>query len=156
MRYMYPCQIVRDEEEERATGREAYVVTFPDVYGATTGGWSWNEAVRNAEDALVAALGAYYSEGEDIPLPGPIAKGQVPIPLRPVVAAKVALNRTMREQGITKVALGRKLSITESAVRKLCNPDHHSDISTVERALRAVGLCLVVETAPLMRESVVG
>jgi hypothetical protein len=35
MRYAFPCEIVRDEEE-----REAYVVTFPDVYGATTGGWS--------------------------------------------------------------------------------------------------------------------
>ena len=156
MKYLYPCEIVRDEEEARATGREAFVVTFPDVYGATTGGWSWNEAVRNAEDALVAALGAYYSEGEDIPVPGPIAKGQMPIPLRPVVAAKVALNRAMREQSITKVALGERLGISESAVRKLCNPDHHSHMSTVERALRAVGLCLVVEAAPLMRESVVG
>ena len=38
MRYAYPCSIVRDEEEARATGREAYTVTFPDVYGANTGG----------------------------------------------------------------------------------------------------------------------
>ena len=156
MRYLYPCEIVRDEEEARATGREAFVVTFPNVYGATTGGWSWNAAVKNAEDALVAALGAYYADGEDIPVPGPIATGQVPIPLRPVVAAKVALNRAMREQGITKVALGERLSISESAVRKLCNPDHHSHMSTVERALRAVGLCLVVEATALTRESLAG
>ena len=156
MRYLYPCEIGRDEKEARATGREAFVVTFPDVYGATTGGWSWNEAVRNAEDALVAALGAYYSDGEDIPVPGPIAIGQVPIPLRPVVAAKVALNRAMREQRITKGALGERLGISESAVRKLCNPDHHSHMSTVERALRVVGLCLVVEAAPLTRESLAG
>ena len=33
MRYAYPCNIVRDREEESATGREAYNVTFPDVYG---------------------------------------------------------------------------------------------------------------------------
>ena len=31
MRYAFPCSIVRDEEEERATGREAYNVTFPDI-----------------------------------------------------------------------------------------------------------------------------
>ena len=29
MRYAYPCNIVRDEEEARETGREAYGVTFP-------------------------------------------------------------------------------------------------------------------------------
>ena len=29
MRYEYPCDIVRDVEEFEATGREAYVVTFP-------------------------------------------------------------------------------------------------------------------------------
>ena len=40
MRYAYPCSIVRDVEEERTTGREAYNATFPDVYGANTGGWS--------------------------------------------------------------------------------------------------------------------
>ena len=48
MRYVYPCDIVLDEEEKSATGREAYTVTFPDVYGATTGGWSWEEALENA------------------------------------------------------------------------------------------------------------
>ena len=48
MRYAYPCSIVRDEEEERATGRVAYTVTFPDVYGANTGGWSWEEALEMA------------------------------------------------------------------------------------------------------------
>ena len=38
MRYVHPCSIVHDEEEEIATGRECYVVTFPDVRGANTGG----------------------------------------------------------------------------------------------------------------------
>ena len=145
MRYVYPCDIVLDEEEEAATGREAYVVQFPDVYGATTGGWSWEEALENAEDALVAALGSHYYFKQDLPLPSAVKEGQQPIPLRPIAAAKVALNTAMRKQGMTKVALAEKLGITESAVRKLCNPDHHSHMSTIERALKVVGLCLVVE-----------
>ena len=145
MRYVYPCDIVLDEEEKSATGREAYTVTFPDVYGATTGGWSWQEALENAEDALVAALGSHYYFKQDLPLPSAVKEGQQPIPLRPVAAAKVALNTAMRKRGMTKVALAEKLGITESAVRKLCNPDHHSHMSTIERALKVVGLCLVVE-----------
>ena len=52
MRYAFPCDIVRDEEEEMATGREAYVVTFPDVPEAITGGWTWEGALEMAEDAL--------------------------------------------------------------------------------------------------------
>ena len=145
MRYVYPCDVVLDEEERMATGREAYTVTFPDVYGATTGGWSWEEALENAEDALVAALGSHYYFKQDLPLPSAVKEGQQPIPLRPVAAAKVALNTAMRKRGMTKVALAEKLGITESAVRKLCNPDHHSHMSTIERALKVVGIRLVVE-----------
>ena len=66
--------------------------------------------------------------------------------MRPVAAAKVALNTAMRKRGMTKVALAEKLGITESAVRKLCNPDHHSHMSTIERALKVVGLSLVIES----------
>ena len=63
----------------------------------------------------------------------------------PIVAAKLALYTAMRAQGITKVALAARLGLSESAVRKLVNPDHRSHISSVERALRAVGRTLVVE-----------
>ncbi len=140
MRFVYPCEIIGNEYDG-----EGFVVEFPDVYGATTGGWSWEEARENAEDALVAALGSYYYLNEDIPLPSAVKEGQQPIALRPVAAAKVALNTAMRKQGMTKVALADKLGVTESAVRKLCNPDHHSHMSTIERALKVVGLSLVIE-----------
>ena len=78
MRYVYPCNIVRDVEEERATGREAYAVTFPDVYGANTGGWSWEEALEMAKDCLGVALGMYVKAHEDIPTPSRLAEGQRP------------------------------------------------------------------------------
>ena len=141
MKYVYPCNVVLDE---KADG-DADVVTFPDVYGATTGGRSWEEALENAEDALVAALGAYYSQHEEIPLPSPIADGQVPIPLPVVPAAKLALNRSMRRQGITQTEMAEKLGLTADAVDKLCNPDSYSHLSTIEKALRIVGCSLVVE-----------
>ncbi len=140
MRLVYPCEIIGNEEDG-----EGFVVQFPDVYGATTGGWTWQEARENADDALVAALGSYHYLNEEIPLPSPVKEGQQPIALRPVAAAKVALNTAMRKQGMTRVALAEKLGVTESAVRKLCNPDHYSHMSTIERALKVVGICLVVE-----------
>ena len=148
MRYAYPCSIVRDEEEERATGREAYTVTFPDVYGANTGGWSWEEALEMAGDGLGVALGMYVKAREDIPSPSPLAEGQVLISVAPTVAAKLALYSAMREQGVTNVALAVRLGLQENAVRRLLDPGHRSHITSVEKALRAVGRSVVVEDRP--------
>ena len=140
MRYIYPCDLRLDEE-----AREGFVVTFPDVRGAITGAQTKAESLFLAEDALVAALGAYVQCREDVPVPSPAAAGQVLVAVPPIVAAKLALYTAMRAQGITKVALAARLGLSESAIRKLVNPDHRSHISSVERALRAVGRTLVVE-----------
>ncbi len=71
MRYAYPCSIVRDLEEERATGREAYNATFPDVYGANTGGWSWEEALEMAKDCLESPWACTSRPVKTSPRPAP-------------------------------------------------------------------------------------
>ena len=151
MRYAYPCSIVIDEEELKETGREGYVVSFPDVYGANTGGYSWDEAVEMADDCLGLALGFYFDKGEDIPTPSPPAEGQVVIPVPPLVAAKLTVYTAMREQGMTTRALAEKLGLTEEAVGKLLDPAYRTHFSQVEKALRAVGRSLVVEDAPVAK-----
>ena len=151
MRYAYPCNIVRDEEEERASGREAYTVTFPDVYGANTGGWSWEEALEMAKDCLGVALGMYVKAREDIPAPSPLVEGQVLVSVASIVAAKLALYAAMREQGVTKAALAVRLGLQANAVRRLLDPGHRSHIGSVEKALRAVGRSLVVEDRAAVR-----
>ena len=145
MRYAFPCNIVPDDEEKKATGIEAYTVTFPDVPEAITGGDSWEEALEMAEDCLAVALGMYVKAHEDIPAPSRAADGQVLIQVPLVVAAKLALYTAMRKQGITNVALAARLGVAENAVRRLVNPSHRSHIGQVEKALRAVGHSLVVE-----------
>ena len=67
MRYVFPCDIVLDRQELLETGRRAFNVKFPDVYGANTCGWSWEEAIDMAKDCLGVALGMYMKAGEDIP-----------------------------------------------------------------------------------------
>ena len=71
----------------------------------------------------------------------------VAVPL--VVAAKLALYISMREQGLTKVGLARRVGLSEGAVRKLLNPNHRSHIGQIERALEKVGRRLVAEDAPV-------
>ena len=145
MRYAYPCNIVRDREEERATGREAYNVTFPDVYGANSGAWSWGDALEAAGDCLRVALSMYATNGEDIPSPSPLQDGQVLITVSPVVAAKLALYSAMREQGVANADLAGRLGLQERAIRRLLDPGYGSHMTTVEKALRSVGRSLVIE-----------
>lgn len=145
MRYVYPCDIRLDEEEARASGREAYVVSFPDVHGANTGGWSRQETLELAKDCLGVALGMYVKARQEIPAPSPPADGQVLISVTPILAAKLALYTAMRQQGVTSVALARRLGVQENAVRRLIDPGHRSHVTSVEKALQALGRSLVVE-----------
>lgn len=139
MIYAYPCQLIPDGEDG------GLVATFPDVPEAITGGRDRSEALDMAEDALATALAGYVHEKWDIPVPSEAADGQVSVPVPTVVAAKLALYSAMRAQRITKVELADRLGVSESAVRKLTNPDHRSHMSQVQKALRAVGRSLKVE-----------
>ena len=137
MLYAYPCDLTPD-------GDGGLVATFPDVPEAITGGADRAEALAMAADALVTALAGYVHEQREIPAPG-AAEGRDLVPVPAVAAAKLALYSAMRAQGITKVELARRLGVSESAVRKLANPDHRSHVSQVETALRAVGRSIRVE-----------
>jgi antitoxin HicB len=138
MRFAYPCTLMPEVDG-------GFFTAFPDVPEALTGGRDRAETLDLAGDALAVALGGYVQQRRDIPIPGPVAPGQVLISLPPVVAAKLALYTTMRDQGISKVALAAQLGVSESAVRKLSNPDHRSHIGKVEAALKILGRTLVVE-----------
>ena len=63
----------------------------------------------------------------------------------PIVAAKLALYAAMREQGVTNATLADRLGLQENAVRRLLDPGHRSHMTSVEKALEAVGRSLVVE-----------
>ena len=145
MKYIYPSNIVPDEEERMTTGREGYNVTFPDVPEAITCGWTWEEALEIAEDCLGVALGMYVRACEDLPVPGCARDGQVLVPVPLLIAAKLTIYTAMREQGVTRDALAARLGISVEAAQKLVDPRFRTHISQVESALRVVGRALIVE-----------
>ncbi len=140
MRYVFPAVLAQDED-----GR--WIVTFPDVSEALTDGADRDEALREAVDTLGAALAGYVHERREVPVPTPPKPGQVSVCVPPLVAAKLALYRAMREQGVSNVELARRLGITEAVVRRLVDPDHSSKIEKVEAALETLGKRLIVEAA---------
>ena len=140
MQYAYPCNLIPDHEEG-----EGFIVTFPDVPGAITGARTREESLFLAEDALVAMLAVYVQQQREIPTPSPVADDQELVAVPPIAAAKLALYTAMREQGITGDALAVRLNLSDSAIRKLLDPDCYSHISQIMRALRNVGRSLVIE-----------
>ena len=138
MRYLYPCILTPEKEG-------GFFVSFPDIPGALTCGDDRTEALEMAEDALVAMLAVYVQQQREIPTPSPVADGQELVAVPPIAAAKLALYTAMREQGITGDALAVRLNLSDSAIRKLLDPDCYSHISQIMKALRTVGRCLVIE-----------
>lgn len=120
-----------------------FLVTFPDVPEALTEGATMQDALAEAEDCLIAALGGYVEARRNIPAPSP-AKGRPLVSLPALVAAKVALYCAMQEQGVGNAALARKLDTVEGSIRRLLDLDHRSHIGQVEAALHALGQRLVV------------
>ena len=134
MNYLFPCNIEGNEEDG-----EEFAVTFPDVYGANTGGFTFKEALILAEDCLVVALSCYIDLGKDLPTPSPYQKGQELLTVQPVIAAQLDLYSAMREQSIGLPELAERLGIGEADAAKLVSLDYCTPIGKVVEALRAVG-----------------
>ena len=120
------------------------LVSFPDVPEALTEGATVEDALREATDCLVAALGGYIGGGRWIPEPSDHPSTPL-VRLPALVAAKVALYRTMLGQRLSKAALTKRLGLAESAVDRLMDLDYRSPIGQVEKALRELGSTLCVE-----------
>ena len=128
----------------RETG---YVATFSDVPEAHAQGETAEEVFAEALDALLAALGGYIELHRPIPTPSRLKRGQRLVDLPPLVAAKLALYQAMYEAGASRAGLGRKLGVSEGAIRRLVDLDHRSHIGLVDDALAVLGKRLVVDVS---------
>ncbi len=140
MRYAFPCDIKPDDSE----GGWGYVVSFPDIPFAHTGGKTFKESIILAEDCMVVALSVYVDRERDLPAPSPYQEGQELLTVQPVIAAQLDLYAAMREQGISRSDLTERLAISEKDVSGLLSLDYCTPIGQVANALRAVGCDLAV------------
>ena len=143
MKYVYPCDMTPDVEEGYG-----FVVTFPDIRGAVTGGDTWEESLFLAEDALIAALSFYVDDREALPIPSAPSDGQVLITVPPLQSAKLDLYSAMRERGISKSDLADALGVGESDIADLIDLDFDSTAPQVDHALKAVKSIKAAERVP--------
>jgi len=137
----YGARIVPDPEG-------GYLVLFPDVPEAITGGETWDEALEMAEDALAVALLGRVEKGEPLPECKAREKDLVPVAVPAETAAKVLLIELWRRSGLSKSELARRLGVDEKVVRRLLDPDHRSTLGRLEAAIRALGGRLVISALP--------
>lgn len=124
----YPIDIEDDDG--------AVLVTSPDFPELTTFGEDREEAVARAVDALEEAIAARIHSRGDIPRP---SQGQVVATLPSLTSVKVLLYQGMREQGIGKAELARRLGWHLPQVDRVLDVEHHSRLDQMDAALSAIG-----------------
>ena len=117
------------------------LATSPDFSELATFGDDREEAVARAVDALEEAIAARIHDRKDIPAP---SEGDVYAALPTLTSVKVLLYQGMREQGIGKAELARRLGWHMPQVDRVLDVDHHSRLDQMDAALGAIGRRLKV------------
>jgi antitoxin HicB len=136
--FTYPATLKPDRESG------GFTVTFRDLPEAVTQGEDVAEAIAQASDCLEEAFAGRIRLEESIPEPSRTRKGEYPVPVPVLMAAKAALFLAMKEAGLTKVELAKRLKCDEKEVRRMLHPRHKSRIDRIEAALEALGKQLIV------------
>ena len=135
--FTFPAIIKKDEAG-------FFLVTFPDIPFAATDGKTMAEALQEARDCLEEAIAVTIADNFDFPFPSSIEKRHHAIPLTARMSAKAALYIAVRETGISKSELARRLDVDEKEIRRMLSPKHQTKLPRIERVLSVLGYQLSV------------
>ena len=135
----YPIQLDEDEGSVMATSPD-----FPEL---TTFGDDRDEALLRAANALEEAIAARIHAGQDIPSP---TKGETHVGLPTLTAVKVILYQGMRDDGVGKAELARRLGWHLPQVDRVLDIQHRSRMDQMDAALGVIGRELHV-SAPMRK-----
>ena len=144
MLFAYPANL-----RKGADGR--ITVNFRDLPEALTDGADKAEALANASDALSEALMARIADGEPIPRPSPVGRGQYQVAPEPTIAAKAALQQVTREEKITAAELARRLQTDHKEARRMLDPAHKTKLPRLAEALEATGYSVAITVYDTVR-----
>lgn len=120
------------------------LVSFPDVPEAHTFGADEDEALLRAVDALETALSFYTDAGRDLPKAGKAKRGQLAVRPSALACIKLSIYQTMRDEGVKKSELARRLGWHMPQVDRLLDLNHASRLDQAEAALNSLGHTLEV------------
>jgi antitoxin HicB len=124
----YRCTIEKEGEQ--------YIAQFPDMPNIMTCGFSHEEALAMAKDALDGVLSVDIAQGKDIP--SPQFAGGYPVALANHIAIALQLRALRGNQSQTEIA--KRLGLSYQAYQRLENPKRaNPTLKTLEKIAGAFG-----------------
>ena len=121
--------------------------TCPALPEVTTFGHDEADARRHAIDAIEEALAARLADGRELPLPVEPADRGCHVELPSLIALKVLLWHALRDAGITRAELARRLDWHREQVDRLFRIDHASKLDQLDAAFNALGTRLTLSAS---------
>lgn len=126
---------------------DGWVITCRDLPEAISQANADEDRIEVAEGCLQAALESRIRDNEPLPVARKPRRGEVSINPPAATAAKAALYDAMRDAGISKVELARKLGIDEKEVRRMLDTGHGTKLPRIAEALEVMGRHLHIALA---------
>jgi len=122
---------------------DVWMVTAPAFDEVVSFGSTQEEACRNGRRAIEEAIAARIADGEDIPVPleNTNGKGRF-VEMSMNVLLKSSLYMLMRQKGITRADLMRRLGWHREQVDRLFRLEHKSKLDSLEAAFKAIDVPL--------------
>jgi antitoxin HicB len=140
-RFQYPVLLTPADEG-------GYVVTCRDLPELVTHGESIDHALEQAADAMDEVFATYLTDGLDLPPPSKARRREHLVAPPAEAVAKAALYVAMRQAGISKVQLAKRLGVDEKEVRRLLDPHYESKLPRIAKAISLLGQRLVIGLEP--------
>jgi len=129
----YNCVIDKQED--------MYIAQFPDMPNIMTYGFSHEEALRMAKDALDGVLAVEIAQGQEVPRPS--FAGGYPVAVASHIAIALQLRALRGGQSQTEIA--KKMGLSYQAYQRLENPKRaNPTLKTLEKIAGAFGKELTV------------
>lgn len=124
-----------------------WVVTCRDLPEAISQAGKHEDRIGVAEGCLQAAIESRIHDGELLPVASKPRKGEAVITPPAGTAAKAALYDAMREAGISKMELARRLGVDEKEVRRMLDAGHGTKLPRIAEAIAVLGRHLHIALA---------
>jgi antitoxin HicB len=121
-----------------------FVVTCRDLPQLITQGENQADALAEAMDAMDEVFAAYMKGGLAFPAPSKKRTGEYMVSPPAETMAKAALYVAMKESGVSKVQLAKRLGVDEKEVRRLLDPHYGSKLPRIAEAIGLLGKRLVI------------
>ena len=136
-RFEYPVLLTPAEEG-------GHFVTCRDLPQLVTQGETVEDALEEAADAMDEVFATYLLAGIDFPPPSKPRRREHLVSPPAETVAKAALFVAMRQAGISKVQLAKRLGVDEKEVRRLLDPHYGSKLPRIAKAIHLLGQRLVI------------